>query len=77
MRVAYWLVSKRLIKPMPLSPRKIALQAESMVLPTGETMPSPVTTTRRLLMTSLKAKGRLAPAPVTDLRPQALRRAVT
>ena len=41
--------SKRVIGPMPLSPRRMASQAELTVLPTGETIPRPVTTTRRLL----------------------------
>src|SRR5215467_424049 len=41
--------SKRVIGPMPLCPRRMASQAETTVLPTGETIPRPVTTTRRLL----------------------------
>src|SRR5882762_10304530 len=34
---------------MPLRPATIASQADTTSLPTGETMPRPVTTTRRLL----------------------------
>src|SRR5665213_3500935 len=41
--------SKRVIGPMPLSPRTMASHADFTVLPTGEIMPRPVTTTRRLL----------------------------
>src|SRR5580704_13352324 len=41
--------SKRVIGPMPLSPRSTVSHAEATVLPTGDTMPRPVTTTRRLL----------------------------
>src|SRR5918994_2595020 len=41
--------SKRVMGPMPLRPLRIASHAAGTVLPTGETMPSPVTTTRRLL----------------------------
>src|SRR5579862_3076668 len=41
--------SNRVIGPMPLSPFKMASQADFTVLPTGEMMPRPVTTTRRLL----------------------------
>ena len=36
---------------MPLFPAKIFFQASSILLPTGEAMPNPVTTTRRLLKT--------------------------
>src|SRR5690606_15446500 len=43
------LVSKRVIGAMPLTPLTTLAQADSTVLPTGETMPRPVTTTRRLL----------------------------
>src|SRR6516164_6297722 len=42
--------SKRVTGPMPLSPRRMASHAETTVLPTGDTTPRPVTTTRRLLM---------------------------
>src|SRR3979409_1119167 len=41
--------SNLVIGPMPLSPRTMASQADLTVLPTGEMMPRPVTTTRRLL----------------------------
>src|SRR5581483_2816229 len=41
--------SNRVIGPMPLSPRTMASHADATVLPTGETIPRPVTTTRRLL----------------------------
>src|ERR1700744_6698384 len=41
--------SKRVIGLIPLCPFKRASQADFTVLPTGEMMPRPVTTTRRLL----------------------------
>src|SRR6185503_3269927 len=41
--------SKRVIGLIPLSPFRMASQADFTVLPTGEMMPRPVTTTRRLL----------------------------
>src|SRR5262245_18594066 len=41
--------SKRVTGPMPLSPRRMASHADWTVLPTGETIPRPVMTTRRLL----------------------------
>src|SRR5882724_2954482 len=41
--------SNLVMGPMPLSPRTMASQADLTVLPTGEMMPRPVTTTRRLL----------------------------
>src|SRR3569833_926493 len=41
--------SKRVIGLIPLSPFKMASQADFTVRPTGEMMPRPVTTTRRLL----------------------------
>src|SRR6185437_6659406 len=41
--------SNRVMGPIPLSPFKMASQADFTVLPTGEMMPRPVTTTRRLL----------------------------
>src|SRR5579862_4120669 len=44
--------SKRVTGPMPLSPRSTASHADATVLPTGDTTPRPVTTTRRLLTTS-------------------------
>jgi hypothetical protein len=39
----------RVIGPMPLLPLSTASQADGTVLPTGEMIPRPVTTTRRLL----------------------------
>ncbi len=39
--------------PMPLSPAVTARQQASRPIPTGETIPSPVTTTRRLDMEDL------------------------
>src|ERR1700752_3822177 len=36
-------------------------QAEARVLPTGEVMPIPVTTTRRWLMAGLRSRGHAAP----------------
>src|SRR6202161_2708237 len=44
--------SKRVMGPMPLRPFEMASQAVGTVLPTGETTPIPVTTTRRLLTRS-------------------------
>src|ERR1700733_10134162 len=41
--------SKRVIGPMPLSPRRMAAQASATLPPTGQIRPRPVTTTRRLL----------------------------
>jgi len=82
MRVANWVVSNRLMSPMPLSPRSTVSHAEATVLPTGETMPRPVTTTRRLLMEAspqerigkdaIKRRGRRSADPgvgVERLRP--------
>jgi hypothetical protein len=40
--------SMRVIGLIPLLPARIAAHAVTMSLPTGETIPSPVTTTRRL-----------------------------
>src|SRR5262245_5433847 len=42
------LTSKRVIGTMPLLPSSTLRHAVSMLLPTGETMPRPVMTTRRL-----------------------------
>src|ERR1700677_3107348 len=48
--------SNRVTGPMPLRPPMIESQAAAISLPTGETIPKPVTTTRRLLNgTSSKA----------------------
>src|SRR5580692_3441019 len=41
--------SNRVTGPMPLRPPAMELQAAATSLPTGETIPRPVTTTRRLL----------------------------
>src|SRR6516162_8229630 len=41
--------SKRVTGAMPLSPRRMASHADWTVLPTGDTRPRPVMTTRRLL----------------------------
>src|ERR1700691_1031850 len=41
--------SMRVIGPIPLLPLTTASQADGTVLPTGEMIPRPVTTTRRLL----------------------------
>jgi hypothetical protein len=48
-RTGKFFTSKRLMGPMPLCPFVTASHAEARVLPTGEMMPNPVTTTRRLL----------------------------
>src|SRR5689334_847391 len=47
-RVANGVASMRVMGLMPLLPARMAAQAVAMSLPTGETIPSPVTTTRRL-----------------------------
>src|SRR5688572_10917843 len=49
MRVVKRLASKRVIGPIPPRPCTMLSHALATVLPTGETMPSPVTTTRRLV----------------------------
>src|SRR6187455_1759317 len=46
--VANGVTSMRVMGLMPLLPARIADHAVAMSLPTGETIPSPVTTTRRL-----------------------------
>src|SRR5690349_10726961 len=77
MRVANALASKRVIGPMPLTPPTTFFQAVSMSLPTGDTMPRPVTTTRRLLMLcSTAAAARRIQTAVSrpqkrELRPRA------
>src|ERR1035438_2831490 len=48
-RVGKAATSKRVIGPMPLSPRKIDAQESATVPPTGQIRPRPVITTRRLL----------------------------
>src|SRR6185312_13277182 len=50
MRVGNALASKCVIGPMPLLPATTFFHAVATSLPTGETMPIPVTTTRRLFM---------------------------
>ena len=50
MRVGNVLASKCVTGPMPLLPARMFFHAVATSLPTGLTMPSPVTTTRRLLM---------------------------
>src|SRR5262249_21140044 len=47
-RVAKGVASMRVMGLIPLLPARIAAHAVVISLPTGETMPSPVTTTRRL-----------------------------
>ena len=47
--------SKRVIGPMPLWAASTVSQADLTVLPTGDTMPIPVMTTRRLLTRFLSA----------------------
>src|SRR4030095_856541 len=57
-RVANGVASIRVIGLMPLLPARIADHAVAMSLPTGETIPSPVTTTRRLdTLSSMKCGG--------------------
>jgi len=46
-RVTKAVVSKRVIGPTPLSPASSARQVDSVPTPSGETRPTPVTTTRR------------------------------
>src|SRR5882672_3123573 len=46
-RVAKALASKRVIGPMPPRPARMLSHAPATVLPSGVTIPSPVTTTRR------------------------------
>src|SRR5690606_23544633 len=50
--------SKRVIGPMPGRPATIASQAAGTPIPTGETMPRPVTTTRRRDMGETGSIGR-------------------
>ena len=47
-RVLYPVVSKRSIPAMPLRPEQMPSQDESTSLPSGESIPMPVITTRRL-----------------------------
>src|SRR5688572_28431004 len=57
MCVVYAVASKWVIVPMPDLPVVTASQADSRELPTGETMPMPVTTTRRLLIWVISRTG--------------------
>src|SRR5580765_8598186 len=50
MRVGNALASKCVTGPMPLTPSRMFFHAVATSLPTGLTMPRPVTTTRRLLI---------------------------
>src|SRR5438309_4506027 len=50
MRVANWVVSNLVIAPMPLWPALIPAQFASVPIPSDDTSPMPVTTTRRLLI---------------------------
>src|SRR5690606_37222066 len=49
--------SKRVTGPMPDFPARMFDQACGMSLPTGLTIPSPVTTTRRRVMSNADPKG--------------------
>jgi len=49
MRTGNALVSSLVRGPMPLRPLQMPSQAVATVLPSGETMPSPVTTTLRFV----------------------------
>src|SRR5258707_11716434 len=62
--------SNLVMGPMPLWPLTMASQADLTVLPTGEMMPRPVTTTRRLLTRYLYEElgGRKGPGPREDNR---------
>src|SRR5882757_710637 len=67
--------SNLVIGPIPLSPRTTASQADLTVLPTGEMMPRPVTTTRRLLTRYLYEEpegkeGARAPVRTMSFRPR-------
>ena len=66
--------SKRVIGPMPLLPASAADQLSATVLPSGESMPRPVTTTRRLLKGQTSGRGtaiaRGAPAAGPGLAPE-------
>src|SRR5258705_4688096 len=53
MRVANWVVSNLVIGAMPLWPALIPAQFASVPIPSDDTSPMPVTTTRRLLVMSL------------------------
>src|SRR3954464_161779 len=53
MRVANWVVSNLVMDPMPLWPALIPAQFASVPIPSDDTSPMPVTTTRRLLVIGL------------------------
>ena len=68
-------VSKRVMGPMPLRPASAADQLPATLLPSGDNMPRPVTTTRRLLKASTSgchrtAVTRRAPAGRPGLAPE-------
>src|SRR4051794_6048859 len=48
MRAENWVASNRVIGPMPLCPAQSACQFASVPIPSGDTRPTPVTTTRLL-----------------------------
>src|SRR4051812_17462991 len=52
-RVANCAVSKRVTGPMPLHPATSAFQLASVPMPSEDTRPIPVTTTRRILLLGL------------------------
>src|ERR1043166_3732073 len=52
-RVEKFDASKRVIGPMPLHPAASAFQLASVPMPSGDTSPRPVTTTRRILFLGL------------------------
>src|SRR5579883_2373152 len=68
------LASKCVTGPMPLLPASTLAQAVATSLPTGDTMPSPVTTTRRLFMETPRSRmlqetdAATTPAPGNDKR---------
>ena len=65
-------MSTRVMGAMPLTPWTTLFQAPSSVLPTGEMMPMPVTTTRRLLKRC--CSGLLVEMPRRLIRRTATRR---
>src|SRR5512139_2005627 len=70
--------SKRVIGPMPDCAARIAGHADATPMPTGETSPSPVTTTRRRLMGGSGgwAAGVVRCRSAPDEAPDALQQAV-
>src|SRR5438105_2457929 len=72
MRQAYALASNFVIGPIPERPSTSPCQVGSLPTPSGEIMPIPVTTTRRLFMVLIakaEAGGVSHPANGTDRRP--------